>query len=189
MYFVLWLDAKEQAQRFELKDLEVKVPTTFPSKVKIGVASFLLCVVGILTFGIFPQLMPSFNIDGKSVELTMTEIVQFFMYLAAAINLLLNKIDTTDILSSHITQSAIGALFAVLGPGWLGATVFNAPQNLKILKEDVGAVIQVAPWLVILLVSIVAIVVISQTATASIMFPIVLSIGIPPMFLSLWCKR
>ena len=94
-------------------------------------ASFLLCVVGILTFGIFPQLMPSFNIDGKSVELTMTEIVQFFMYLAAAINLLLNKIDTTDILSSHITQSAIGALFAVLGPGWLGATVFNAPQNLK----------------------------------------------------------
>ncbi|MEJ7316972.1 anaerobic C4-dicarboxylate transporter family protein, partial [Staphylococcus epidermidis] len=46
----------------------------------------------------------------------------------------------------------------------------------------VGAVIQVAPWLVILLVSIVAIVVISQTATASIMFPIVLSIGIPPMF-------
>ncbi|ARJ13026.1 MULTISPECIES: anaerobic C4-dicarboxylate transporter family protein [Staphylococcus] len=173
---------KEQAQRFELKDLEVKVPTTFPSKVKIGVASFLLCVVGILTFGIFPQLMPSFNIDGKSVEVTMTEIVQFFMYLAAAINLLLNKIDTTDILSSHITQSAIGALFAVLGPGWLGATVFNAPQNLKILKEDVGAVIQVAPWLVILLVSIVAIVVISQTATASIMFPIVLSIGIPPMF-------
>ena len=69
------------------------------------------------------------------------------------------------------------------------STVFNAPQNLKILKEDVGAVIQVAPWLVILLVSIVAIVVISQTATASIMFPIVLSIGIPPMFLSLWCKR
>ena len=58
--------------------------------------------------------MPSFNVDGEQVKVTMTEIVQFFMYLSVAINLLMMKINTSDILSSNIAQSAIGALFAVL---------------------------------------------------------------------------
>ena len=158
------------------------VKQLFTMKTKLGVVGFLLCVAGILTFGIFPNLMPSFNVDGEQVKVTMTEIVQFFMYLSVAINLLMMKINTSDILSSNIAQSAIGALFAVLGPGWLGATVFNAPQNLKIIRDDIGQTIQSIPWLVIVLVAIVAMIVISQTATASIMVPIVMSMGIPPMY-------
>ena len=63
------------------------------------------------------------------IKLQTTDIVQLFMYASAAVNLVLVKLKTSDILSSHITQSAIGALFAVLGPGWLGATIFSAPQN------------------------------------------------------------
>ncbi|WP_415425190.1 anaerobic C4-dicarboxylate transporter family protein [Staphylococcus borealis] len=161
---------------------EVSVKQSFSTKTKLGVVSFLLCVSAILTFGIFPNLMPAFNVDGEQVNVTMTEIVQFFMYLSVAINLLMMKINTSDILSSNIAQSAIGALFAVLGPGWLGATVFNAPQNLKIIQEDIGQTIQSIPWLVIVLVAVVAMIVISQTATASIMVPIVMSMGVPPMY-------
>ncbi|EHM67552.1 anaerobic C4-dicarboxylate transporter [Staphylococcus epidermidis] len=161
---------------------EVEIKNDFSLKVKIGVISFLLCVMGILTFGIFPNLMPQFNVNGDVVKVEMTEIVQFFMYLSATINLLLIKINTSDILSSNITQSAMGALFAVLGPGWLGATIFNAPHNLKILKNDIGSIINEVPWLVIILVSVVAMIVISQTATASIMVPIVMSLGIPPIY-------
>lgn len=161
---------------------EVEIKNDFSLKVKIGVISFLLCVMGILTFGIFPNLMPQFNVNGDVVKVEMTEIVQFFMYLSATINLLLIKINTSEILSSNITQSAMGALFAVLGPGWLGATIFNAPHNLKILKNDIGSIISEVPWLVIILVSVVAMIVISQTATASIMVPIVMSLGIPPIY-------
>lgn len=160
----------------------VDVNHVFSTKVKTGVLGFVLCVFGILTFGIFPQLMPSFNVNGKDVSVSMTEIVQFFMYLSAAINLLMLKVNTSNILSSNITQSAIGALFAVLGPGWLGATVFNAPRNLNIIQNDIGKTIQNIPWLVIVLVAVVAMIVISQTATASIMVPIVMSMGIPPMY-------
>ena len=161
---------------------DVEVNHAFSTRVKIGVLAFIFCVFGILTFGIFPQFMPSFNVNGKEVTVSMTEIVQFFMYLSAAINLLMLKVNTSDILSSNITQSAIGALFAVLGPGWLGATVFNAPHNLHIIQNDVGKTIQHMPWLVIILVAVVAMIVISQTATASIMVPIVMSMGIPPMY-------
>lgn len=70
---------------------EVEIKNDFSLKVKIGVISFLLCVMGILTFGIFPNLMPQFNVNGDVVKVEMTEIVQFFMYLSATINLLLIK--------------------------------------------------------------------------------------------------
>ncbi|MEJ7351103.1 anaerobic C4-dicarboxylate transporter family protein, partial [Staphylococcus epidermidis] len=60
---------------------EVELENEFSGKVKIGVLAFLLCVMGILTFGIFPHLMPEFDVNGKTVKVEMTEIVQFFMYL------------------------------------------------------------------------------------------------------------
>lgn len=181
--FCTFVGKNDSISSQKLVELPVEIfPSEFSKNVKFGVLAFLICVLGILTFGIFPHLMPSFNVNGKTVNVEMTDIVQFFMYLSAAINLLLSKINTSDILTSHISQSAFGALFAVLGPGWLGATIFNAPNNLKILKNDIGQAISSVPWLVIILVSVVAMIVISQTATASIMVPIVMSLGIPPIY-------
>ncbi|WP_373879074.1 anaerobic C4-dicarboxylate transporter family protein [Staphylococcus sp. HMSC061G12] len=166
-----------------MEDIEAQpLQTKFSPHVKLGVLVFLLGVGLILMFGIFSDLVPTFKVNGETVKLETTEIVQFFMYMSAAINLVLVKLNTRDILDSHITQSAIGALFAVLGPGWLGATIFTAPGNKKIMTEQIGGVIQQVPWLVIILVSLVTIVVISQSATASIMLPILMSMGVPPMY-------
>lgn len=166
-----------------LSDLEEEsIKPYFPRRVKLGVAAFLIGVGCILVFGIFSDLVPTFKVDGKMIKLQTTDIVQLFMYASAAVNLVLVKLKTSDILSSHITQSAIGALFAVLGPGWLGATIFSAPQNKKIMTQEIGGIIEQVPWLVIILVSLVTIIVISQSATASIMLPILMSIGVPPTF-------
>ncbi|UXV42256.1 anaerobic C4-dicarboxylate transporter family protein [Staphylococcus simulans] len=166
-----------------MEDIEAQpLQTKFLPRVKLGVLVFLLGVGLILMFGIFSDLVPTFKVNGETVKLETTEIVQLFMYMSATINLVLVKLNTRDILDSHITQSAIGALFAVLGPGWLGATIFTAPGNKKIMTEQIGGVIQQVPWLVIILVSLVTIVVISQSATASIMLPILMSMGVPPMY-------
>lgn len=166
-----------------MEDIEAQpLQTKFSPRVKLGVLVFLLGVGLILMFGIFSDLVPTFKVNGETVKLETTEIVQLFMYMSAAINLVLVKLNTRDILDSHITQSAIGALFAVLVPGWLGATIFTAPGNKKIMTEQIGGVIQQVPWLVIILVSLVTIVVISQSATASIMLPILMSMGVPPMY-------
>lgn len=115
-----------------MEDIEAQpLQTKFSPRVKLGVSVFLLGVGLILMFGIFSDLVPTFKVNGETVKLETTEIVQLFMYMSAAINLVLVKLNTRDILDSHITQSAIGALFAVLGPGWLGATIFTAPGNKK----------------------------------------------------------
>ena len=49
--------------------------------------------------------MPEFDVNGKTVKVEMTEIVQFFMYLSAAINLLLIKINTSEILITYYAVS------------------------------------------------------------------------------------
>lgn len=170
------------AQTMLQKIGQSQTETQYSLRVKLGVMSFIIAVICILTFGIFPELSPSFKVDGETVQLQMTELVQLFMYMSAMVNLLLIKVQPQQILSSHITQAAMGALFAVLGPGWLGATIFSAPSNRSIMEEQVGGLISAAPWLIILLVSLIAIVVISQSATASIVVPIMLSLGIPPTF-------
>lgn len=164
----------------EIEDTEPR--PEFTKRVKIGVAAFLTGVACILFFGIFSDFVPSFKVNGETVKLETTEIVQLFMYASAAINLVLIKLNTRDILNAHITQSAIGALFAVLGPGWLGATIFSAPSNQKIMTQEIGGIIEQVPWLVIILVSMVTMIVISQSATASIMLPILMSIGVSPMY-------
>ncbi|BAS45131.1 anaerobic C4-dicarboxylate transporter [Staphylococcus schleiferi] len=172
--------AQTMLQQMIIEDKqEVK---TFDKRVKWGVFTFILAVICILTFGIFPKIGPTFHVDGKTVHLQMTDLVQLFMYTSAMINLLLVKVQPNQILTTHIAQAAIGAIFAVLGPGWLGATIFSAPANREMMENGIGSLISQAPWLMIILVALVAMIVISQSATASIVVPIVLSLGIPPTF-------
>lgn len=173
---------ERQAETMLQKIVNEDATKTYSTRVKIGVLSFIIAVACILTFGIFPELGPSFKMDGEIVKLQMTDLVQLFMYMSAMVNLLLIKIQPNEILNSHITQAAIGALFAVLGPGWLGATIFSAPSNRDIMETQIGGLVEQAPWLLILFVGLVSMVVISQSATASIMVPIVITLGIPPTF-------
>ncbi|WP_019167056.1 anaerobic C4-dicarboxylate transporter family protein [Staphylococcus delphini] len=175
---------EQQAQTMLQKMAVEQEETTkqYDTRVKLGVFAFIVAVGFILLFGIFPEVGPKFQVDGKVVELQMTDLVQLFMYMSAMINLLLVKVQPNQILTTHITQAAIGAIFAVLGPGWLGATIFSSPSNRAMMEDGIGGLIAQAPWLIIILVGLVAMIVISQSATASIMVPIVLSLGIPPMF-------
>lgn len=82
----------------------------YDTRVKLGVFAFIVAVGFILLFGIFPEVGPKFQVDGKVVELQMTDLVQLFMYMSAMINLLLVKVQPNQILTTHITQAAIGAI-------------------------------------------------------------------------------
>ncbi|ARJ50703.1 anaerobic C4-dicarboxylate transporter family protein [Staphylococcus lutrae] len=154
----------------------------YGKRVKLGVLMFVVAVGCILMFGIFPSIGPTFHIDGKTVQLQMTDLVQLLMYMSAMINILLTKVQPNQILTTHITQAAIGAIFAVLGPGWLGATIFSAPANRAMLESGTGQLVAQAPWLMMILIGCLAMIVISQSATASIVVPIVLSLGISPIY-------
>lgn len=177
-------DFLAQKDTVEMKQVEAKNSKDFSNKTKLSVIIFLIGIFCILSLGIFPETGPHFNIAGKVVTLTMVNIVQLFMYSSAALNVFFTKIDYHKIFTSKISKSAFGAAFAVLGPGWLGSTIFSNPNNLAAIKGLVGGLIEDANWVMIPVIMIVAMLCMSQAATAAIVLPLALSLGVAPLFIA-----
>lgn len=168
----------------QAKKIADKTSKDFSKKTKWSVVVFLLGILAILLLGIFPQLGPTFMVHGKPVKLLMDDIVIMFMFASAAINLAFTHIDYHKVFSAKITKSAFGAALVVMGPGWLGGTLFTNPQNVKLIKSVVGNLLTHASWVIIPVVMLVSMLCISQAATSSIIFPVALSLGIQPLFMA-----
>ena len=165
------------------KSITEKQASDFSTVTKLSVVIFLLGILSILLLGIFPQIGPSFDVKGKTVRLTMDEIVILFMFASASLNLIISKIDYHQVFLSKIARSAFGAALIVMGPGWLGGTLFSNPQNIKLVKGLVGNLATTANWIIVPVIMLVAMLCISQAATSAIIFPVALSLGISPLFL------
>lgn len=144
---------------------------------------FLLCVAAIIILGLFPSMLPQYTVDGETFTIATADLVQMFMYLSAAINILLFKVKSKDILSSPAVATSLGATLVVLGLGWVGSTIFGAPKNQAVLIESVGQLLADYPWILIIICCFVAMIIGAQTAVASIIFPLALTLGITPIFL------
>lgn len=168
----------------QAKKIADKTSKDFSKKTKWSVVVFLLGILAILLLGIFPQLGPTFMVHGKPIQLLMDSIVIMFMFASAAINMVFTQIDYHKVFSAKITKSAFGAALVVMGPGWLGGTLFTNPQNVKLIKSLVGNLLTHASWVIIPVVMLVSMLCISQAATSSIIFPVALSLGISPLFMA-----
>lgn len=162
------------------EDQEVREIATAAKKSTIV---FLLCVLAIIVLGLFPSLLPTFEVGEDTVRLATADLVQMFMYLSAAINILFFKIKAKDILATSAIGNFLAAALIVLGLGWVGGTIFNAPINQAVLGQSLGQVLAQYPWVIILICSFVAMIIGAQTAVAAIIFPLALTLGISPLFL------
>lgn len=162
------------------EDQEVREIATAAKKSTIV---FLLCVLAIIVLGLFPSLLPTFEVGENTVRIATADLVQMFMYLSAAVNILFFKIKAKDILATSAIGNFLAAALIVLGLGWLGGTIFNAPINQAVLGQSLGQVLAQYPWVIILICSFVAMIIGAQTAVAAIIFPLALTLGISPLFL------
>lgn len=160
----------------------------FTRSQKLSVLAFIVCVAMILIFGTNESLLHALTsakvVDGKDVFMSATSTVQIFMFLAAAVIIFLTKMSPAVIYKTKIFTAAIGAAIAVLGPGWLGATIFQSPENAFILEQRVGSLVSVAPWFIVIICGVVATFVMSQTAIISIVYPLALGLGVPAGFMA-----
>jgi len=160
----------------------------FTKQQKFSVLAFLVSVSLILLFGLNEDLLHTLTtpnmVNGQEKFLPSTSTVQIFMFLAAAVILFITKKSPAVIYKTQIFTAAVSAAVAVLGPGWLGATIFQSPDNALVLRESVGHIIADAPWVIIIICGVVATFVMSQTAIISIIYPLALSLGVPPGFMA-----
>jgi anaerobic C4-dicarboxylate transporter DcuA len=169
--------------QIDLRDMSETDKPEFTIQQKLSVLAFLGCVGIILLFGLNESLLLAVTtpniVDGKPVYLPGTSTVQIFMFLAAAATLFITKKSPAVVYKTKIFTAAISAAVAVLGPGWLGATIFQSPDNAAVLLDKVGNLIATAPWVIIPICGIVATFVMSQTAIISIIYPLALGLGAP----------
>jgi len=188
------LSDEEFMKKYEkLADIEVPEAEEFSTQTKLSVVVFLSAVVAILLLGILPSLPGSvgeavtnfltFEIAGEPARLETHVVVMLLMFTSAAVNFLITDVTPKKIFRADVTSSTFAALFAVIGPGWLGSTIFTAPTNKAIIDSTVGDLISNYMWLMVFVVGIVALLVMSQSGTSAIVFPLALSLGATPLFI------
>ncbi|HCM88558.1 MULTISPECIES: anaerobic C4-dicarboxylate transporter family protein [Vagococcus] len=178
------LEKKTPFDESVLKEYKTSATVTSHSKsAKYSTFVFLGCVFCIILFGLMPDLLPQYKVEDKLVKIAASDLVQMFMYLSAAINILVFRVKSKTILATDAVRNALGAALIVLGLGWVGATVFGSPGNQVVLQTTIGQILQSNPWVIILICGFVAMIVGAQTAVAAIVFPLALSLNISPITL------
>lgn len=152
-----------------------------PLKAKLSVLIFILATIVIILFGSFKQLRPSFVIGGEVTLLDMPAIIEIVMLSAAAIILLMTRMDGVKATQGSVFVAGMQAVIAIFGIAWMGDTFING--NITALTASIEGVIQEMPWLFGFALFAMSVLLYSQAATVRAIMPLGLALGISPYML------
>lgn len=165
------------------KKITAEVSTSeINSGAKTAVVLFLLGVLGIVVFGSVPSLRPSFiQEDGSVSVLGMAEVIEIIMMSVGGLILVLSKTDVTKVVKGSVFLAGMQAVIAIFGIAWLGDTFFQG--NIDFFKTNIEHIVKEYPFLFAGALFIMSIFLFSQAATVRTLYPLGISLGIPPMML------
>ncbi len=159
------------------KILESKAPSSheevLPSSAKTAVLLFLVALLSI----IFVAMVPEVRTIGQS-PIPMDKIIQMMMLGFAGIILLVTRTSTSKIPEGVVFKSGMVATIAIFGIAWMSDTFFQ--YAMPVFKASITDMVHNYPWTFALALAAVSVVVNSQAATARIMLPVGLGLGLPP---------
>lgn len=166
-----YLDVK----KVEIKDIHNKRHAV------LSVLIFILATAFIVFFGSFDSLRPVFVIDGETVRLGMSAIIEIVMLSAAALILLLTRTDGMKATQGSVFPAGMQAVIAIFGIAWMGDTFLQG--NMLQLTQSVEGVVRQMPWLFGIALFAMSILLYSQAATVRALMPLGIALGISPMIL------
>ena len=149
-----------------------------PSSARNAVLIFLLSIVVIVIVAMVPEIR--IIVDGDK-PIKMSVIIQMMMLCFGGIILLATKTDPRDVSNGVVFKSGMVAAIAIFGIAWMSDTYFQyaMPQ----FKSGIVEMVTNYPWTFALALFIVSVVVNSQAATARMMLPVGLGLGLDPTLL------
>jgi len=148
-----------------------------PSSERRSVGVFMLGITFVILLGALKSLRPSWEIGGAMQPMAMSTVIAIVMLAIAALIVLVCKLNPKEIVKSNVFSSGIQAVIAIMGISWLGDT-FIAANKAEILAA-VQAQITQAPWQFSLLLFLMSILLVSQTATIRAILPLGIALGLP----------
>ena len=150
-------------------------------RAKWSVLAFLLGVVLVVIFGSVPSLRPTYEADGVVTRLSMPETIEILMMSIAALILIVGKASVKEAVSGNIFDAGMNAMIAIFGIAWMGDTFFNG--NIEFFKSHIADIVTQYPFLFSVALFIMSIMLFSQAAAVSTLFPLGIGLGIPPLAL------
>jgi anaerobic C4-dicarboxylate transporter DcuB len=151
---------------------------TFTKQGRNSAFAFLLGVVAIVVLGLFPDLRPSFAVEGEgAVPIDMTTTIVLVMFVVGAIILFVGRPDVNKVPDQSVFKAGMISAIALFGIAWLTATFISAHETY--IVDTVGAWVTDWKFLFAIAVFIVAALTTSQSTATRTIVPIGLAAGLP----------
>ncbi len=155
-------------------------------KARLAVFAFLFGVAMVVFFGSVPSLRPSFEgANGVVTRLSMPQTIEIIMMSVAALILIVSKTKVGDVVKGNVFGAGMNAMVAIFGIAWLGDTFFKGNQAYFVAM--MSDMVTSMPFLFAVALFVMSIMLFSQAATVTTMYPIGISLGIPaPLLLAMF---
>lgn len=151
---------------------------TFTKAGRNSAIAFLLGVVAIVFFGIFPDLRPSYQVADETVTVDMTTTIVLLMFVVGVAILFIGKPKVETVPDQSVFKAGMISAIALFGIAWLTATFISAHEEYII--STIGAWVTNYAFLFALAVFLVAALTTSQSTATRTIVPIGLAAGLAP---------
>jgi len=146
---------------------------------KLSVYVFLCALLVIVGFAFCQMFEAEPNVTvAEYIGLPkMNLCIQIIMLVAAALNIMLCKVDLKNCVSGSVWKSGMVAVIAIYGIAWLADTYFgHYEEGMKVMLKDV---VEAHPWSIAVVFFLVSVLINSQGAVVAAMVPLAYNLGIP----------
>lgn len=151
---------------------------TLPTSARNAVLLFISALAVIVLIAMVPEIRTVVE-GGKPIK--MSVIIQMMMLAFGGVILLATKTDPRKVPEGVVFKSGMVAAIAIFGIAWMSDTYFK--YALPEFKEGIIGMVTDYPWTFAFALFIVSVVVNSQAATARMMLPVGLGLGLEPALL------
>jgi anaerobic C4-dicarboxylate transporter DcuB len=152
---------------------------TYTKRGRNSALVFLFGVVSIVILGLFPDLRPSYPVEGgKTVTIDMTTTIVMVMFVVGVLILLIGRPDVTKVPDQSVFKAGMISAIALFGIAWLTATFISAHEAFII--DTIGGWVTKWEFIFALAVFLVAALTTSQSTATRTIVPIGLASGLAP---------
>ncbi len=160
-----------------LETTNTSLDEELPGSARNAVLLFILALLVIVCIAMVPEI----RTIGEDKAISMSVIIQMMMLAFGGVILLVTKTEPKKVPEGVVFKSGMVAAIAIFGIAWMSDTYFK--YALPEFKDGIIGMVTDYPWTFAFALFIVSVVVNSQAATARMMLPVGIGLGLSPALL------
>ncbi len=151
-----------------------------PASARQSVIYFLITLAIIVLIALWPEIR-TVDVGGTETAVSMSAVVQMLMLASGGFILLATRTPVSSVPQGTVFRSGMVAVIAIFGIAWMSDTYFQ--HAMPSFKQGITLMIQTHPWTFALALFAVSVVINSQAATARMLLPVGMAMGLTPHLL------